>query len=391
MKLYPWTLFTFSMSAAISIQCHTPDKGSSESRASRSSSTNAATLEKGDDSSGIHANPHDGSSDNSLEKDADGEQQASGPLIVPDFLPEIEDQVKKYAPIIVFHTEEQYFPSSIEFFLEHTKLENDHYTSLESLGCDNCQNPEFLKGQRPEEKPPIYAFIIPKKDDIVDVAYFIFYPYNLGKEVCIGWDGLLLTGFFDSVADVGSDIGSGAGDFGEDAFNAFKDTGETAMTSCLGKRMRFGNHVGDWEQITVRFEKNEPKKVMFSAHDGGTIFNWKYVPRDNEQIKIYSAMGSHGSYLATGKHVYKNLPNNGSLSDLTNEGPVWNSKDNLHMIYFKEDNSYAPPYEWASFKGRWGNPKSGCDIFEDKFGECVLNPGPTGPMQKAFVRSQELK
>jgi hypothetical protein len=49
----------------------------------------------------------------------------------------------------------------------------------------------FLQGQNPQNsQPTTYVFIAPKDNGIVDLYYWIFCPYNLGKKVTlIGYVG----------------------------------------------------------------------------------------------------------------------------------------------------------------------------------------------------------
>jgi hypothetical protein len=44
----------------------------------------------------------------------------------------------------------------------------------------------FIRGQNPKHsQPSTYVFIAPKRNGVVDLYYWIFCPYNLGKEVPI--------------------------------------------------------------------------------------------------------------------------------------------------------------------------------------------------------------
>nr|WP_253894823.1 Vps62-related protein [Corallococcus exercitus] len=60
--------------------------------------------------------------------------------------------------------------------------------------------------------------------------YWNFYPYNNGKRVCIGW---------------------------------------YSPWGCVGGYSTFGNHVGDWEHLTVRFIDGRPALVYLSQHADG--------------------------------------------------------------------------------------------------------------------------
>jgi hypothetical protein len=156
--------------------------------------------------------------------------------------------------------------------------------------------------------------------------------------------------------------------------------------------MGFGNHVGDWEHITVRFHNAlEPYAVYCSAHDGGSVRNWKDVEKDGDHPVIYSASGAHAFYFDAGAHVYSTV-----LTDTTSQGSLWwpnmmtlafdyNRKVGLNGAGWPTwmSTDYANPgpnpndprsgaiYRWGN--GRWGLPIAGQYPLED---------GPTGPIDK---------
>ena len=73
------------------------------------------------------------------------------------------------------------------------------------------------------------------KNQVRDFVYWTFYPYNRGKNVCIGA------------------AGSGR---------------------CFGGCTVMGNHVADWEHVTVRLVNNRPSKMYIGAHNFGGIYTW---------------------------------------------------------------------------------------------------------------------
>ena len=62
----------------------------------------------------------------------------------------------------------------------------------------------------------------------VDVAYGFFSPYNYGKDTCVGL--------------------------------------ETEDGECRGFIKTFGNHVGDWEHVEIRFQGGKPTDIYISVH-----------------------------------------------------------------------------------------------------------------------------
>jgi len=97
----------------------------------------------------------------------------------------------------------------------------------------------------------------------------------------------------------------------------------------------------------------------------------------------YAAQGSHGVYPDAARHIYKNLPNGDFLADDTSRGIRWNTWSTTVPFAWQPLGTYSGNLAWLNRTSRWGNPKSGCGIIESVSGECVLNDGPTGVMDKS--------
>ncbi|MCE9673220.1 Vps62-related protein [Myxococcus stipitatus] len=266
--------------------------------------------------------------------------------------------VIQFAPRVWLHSDEQFLPSTTEYFLKHVKEVNGHLTTLQPLGppgCDECADPPFLRGLHPSQTHvPVYAQLIPRTvagtpTNITDVIYWTFYDFNLGKHVCIG------------------------GRIGD---------------TCLGYWMQLGNHVGDWEHLTVRFVDGRPTQVTMSQHGKAPIFGYggKHLPMMGLHPEAYSALGSHGLYPDAAVHEYMNLYNGDSLKDVTNRGTAWHTWDKPVVFPWQPQGTFKGSLSWLNITAGWGNAKSGCDNAVSRAsGECILNGGPGGPMQKDFT------
>ena len=269
---------------------------------------------------------------------------------------------RRFAPRIWLQQDESYFPSNVESLLNNTHVEthpdsdkpNQQFlVTDQALGCDSCTGPAFLAGQRPNQSAvPAYAEVVHRTDNghptnVTDIIYWMFYPYNNGKRVCIGV----------YVSRIG----------------------------CLGGYSTFGNHVGDWENVTLRFVDGTPQLISLSQHDGGQTFPYggKDVVLVGEHPVVYAAQGSHGLYADAGRHTYKRLPNGDSLNDDTSAGTLWDTQQALKVFAWQPVGSFTGEWSWLNYTGRWGNPKSGCTFSEPISGECVLDDGPVGPPMKA--------
>ncbi|NVJ27209.1 Vps62-related protein [Myxococcus sp. AM011] len=257
-----------------------------------------------------------------------------------------------FAPRVWMHPGEAYFPSSTEFHLANVHVEGGHQVTNQALGCDSCTDPQFLDGQRPNQTPvPVYAELITRTvngqpTSTTDVVYWMFYPYNNGKRVCIGW---------------------------------------YSPWGCVGGYSTFGNHVGDWEHATVRFVEGRPSQVYLSQHASGQTFTYgdKGMGLLGWRPELFSAQGSHGVYADAARHIYQNLPNGDFLADDTGRGIAWDTWSALVPFDWRTPGTFTGSLSWLNRTERWGNPKSGCEVSEPIAGECILNDGPTGPMSKS--------
>lgn len=256
--------------------------------------------------------------------------------------------VYEYAPQIYLAKNELYNPSSVDFFANYTylnKTTNTLWTKTPLRYPTDIQ--PFFHGQNISQVP-VYSLVLPLDNETdpigvyqnpcnnsLVVTYFVFYPYNLGKE------------FFDIMWD---------------------------------------NHVGDWEHIHIYFRLCKPYKIVVSYHRWNTTKNWgdsSVEIYNSTHPVVYSAYGSHGFWFTQGKHLYYINPN---FYDITSKGQVYNTWNNVEVI---------TPYDWNSYKindvslitdiWRWGNPSN---IFNDNcfFGYCRFSDGPTGMLNKDLIQ-----
>lgn len=272
--------------------------------------------------------------------------------------------VLQYAPMVWLHPDEYYWPSSAEFFLANVKPVGYYLETKEPLGCASCTDPAFLTGQRPDPTThvPMYAQIIPRTQagnptQTTDVVYWMFYPYNGGKRVCIG------------------------------TYNA--------VHKCIGRFSTFGNHVGDWEHVTVRFVEGRPTQVYMAQHAEGQLFSFgdKALSLLNFHPETYAAFGSHGVYADSGSHPYRTFFNGEVLSDETGRGTPWPGWVNPVIIPWQPLGTYTSTNGpgWMDITLQWGNPPDGCDnIISQHSDECIRNGGPSGPMLKGVSNPEAM-
>jgi len=149
---------------------------------------------------------------------------------------------------------------------------------------------------------PMYGFWAPKQVNgvaFIDLVYFFYYPYNQGKLV---------------LGDV------------------------------------VGNHVGDWEHITVRLNSTlMPVQVYMAYHRSGALFEWAAVEKvESTHPVCFSAIGSHGSWKDAGEHNYgpfiKGIL---ELSDSCSNGTAWDGWKPNRLVAFDWENKKRVEWEMA--------------------------------------------
>ncbi|CAH1109412.1 unnamed protein product [Psylliodes chrysocephalus] len=304
---------------------------------------------------------------------------------------EVDYLVRQWAPRVWLAPGENFKPSNVETFLDNVcvadenrkcifpKLNSDiSLSSTEAWSLNTVQPIEalldntdsFLYGKNTiQNSVPTYAVVKHCEPEKLNfhVRYWFFYPYNKGKDVC--------------------EIG-GIPNW---------QIGDTSLCSWKS----YGNHVGDWERMTLWFDGNNfPKSAYLAAHKSGAYYIYnegtgnfqfdhaeeseginqtpEYPPylhtQDNHPI-VFSAKGSHGTWAAPGEYQYNTVP---KLVDKTGYGVPWNTWNNVEIYHLGLD---SLPY-WIRFRGRWGNPKKNCLLFGE-LEMCEYSDGPEGILRQS--------
>ncbi|EWC47694.1 hypothetical protein DRE_02894 [Drechslerella stenobrocha 248] len=283
-----------------------------------------------------------------------------------------------YGPLIYLHSGDPYRPSDISSMLANAQpkvnfepvagapnpLTLDNLNALNGLGgesvyltatkdvaTDNQQ--AWLKGVAPNSAGKTdgaisSAIIVNEKDSTTtDVFYFFFYNYNSAPPV-------------------------------------------------LG--ITFGDHVGDWEHIMIRFKDGVPSAVWYSQHADGQAFTYSATRKNGKRPIGYSSKGSHANYAVDGKHDHTipqvNLPANFLLTDDTNAGILWDPLSSAYFVKFDGPSNtftaYDPdtPVNWLYYNGKWGD-KQYPTSHKNQYvilGQPRFADGPSGPLSKDLNR-----
>jgi hypothetical protein len=234
----------------------------------------------------------------------------------------MEELIKKYSPILYFHSNEKYFPCSIDWLLNYSVLvdfnsktrinkptQKDLYDNAKKYNFQRVGEGEVIlsygeevfRGQQPLTDVPCYV-ISREKNNKIYITYIFLYPYN---------------GSYDIAGLVG-----------------------------------LGEHPADLEHITVECSKDgNIERVFFGAHGtkDGRWVKKDEVEFENGHIVAYVAYSGHGLYNKSGE-VFRF---GGFANDKLERGIKWSPSTSI--IYSKDDPKFnANTMGWTVFNSRLG-------------------------------------
>jgi hypothetical protein len=124
-----------------------------------------------------------------------------------------------------------------------------------------------------------------------------------------------------------------------------------------------GEHVGDWEVVTIRFSDATltPNSEFLSAHGDYPETDWKAENLESgSHLRVYASRNGHAHYLTVGNNAERVQHVNFGLGHLdvdlynvtSNGGQSFNSSNSYEII--ASEKNPLPGAEWIAFPGRWG-------------------------------------
>lgn len=215
-------------------------------------------------------------------------------------LSDIEQLVKDNAPIVYFHPDEPYLPSSVDWFLERSDLYKRTGSTYQEKGQKiGAAVQNLSQATLPQADNDGLVDISQSSDDLIARKYY----FQMRDES--NWPGNLNSAkLYANVTDLDGGIGinywifypyNGAGRVKVTAPNLNYSSDNIVM----GKN---GTHQGDWERVTVVLDKSSKalKHVYFEAH--GDVYKSmpNQIERQNGQLVAYASLNGHGFYAKTG-------------------------------------------------------------------------------------------
>lgn len=244
---------------------------------------------------------------------------------------EEESLLEKYAPVLYFHPDELFFPTTIDAMLEESDLKVNNVTIdelpvlVDSLSSPDVTGEYYLdmvgaSGGLVVFGIPIDPFLVPESDR------FNIYPYIVyGRESEPDNMHIVLQYWF---------------------FYSYNDWNN--------------KHEGDWEMIQIVLNKTNknPLFATYSYHYEANTLTWSQIEISESHPKVFVANGGHASYWDT-----SNRRHHGFQEYISRDGPILSPEVNYTLIKISNLTN------WVHFPGLWG--------------EVGFNPGTSGPHSPA--------
>ncbi|CAE6401042.1 unnamed protein product [Rhizoctonia solani] len=155
----------------------------------------------------------------------------------------------------------------------------------------------------------------------------------------------------------------------------------------------YGDHVGDWENIMIRFLNGSPQSVHYSQHSDGPAYTYDATPKCGLRPIAYSAGGSHANYATVGAHNHS--ANFGYLTDHADAGPMWDITLNYVAYWYSTEKGFVGATHnqvsgsWLEFIGHWGDKQyPDSDPRQHSLeGQYRYTSGPPGPIGHNLMRT----
>ncbi|KAI9078138.1 hypothetical protein K1719_039906 [Acacia pycnantha] len=260
-------------------------------------------------------------------------------------LQQIQAIVQAYSPIMYLHPDEEYHPSSVNWFfanggLLYKKGDESHPTPIQPNGTNLPQDPNndgsywldlpadednkerVKRGDLQSSKA--YLHVKPMfGGTFTDVACWVYYPFNGPAKAKVEF-----------------------------------------ITISLGK---IGEHVGDWEHVTLRVSNfdGELKSVYLSEHSGGIWvdpFDLEFKEDGNKPV-VYSSLHSHAIYPKQGTS-HQGANGVGIRDDTAASNMVVDMAIGYEVVSAEYLGSEIVEALWLNYFREWG-PKISYDVAEE--------------------------
>ncbi|WOH11649.1 hypothetical protein DCAR_0831139 [Daucus carota subsp. sativus] len=254
--------------------------------------------------------------------------------VQPDFsampnLDQIQTLMKNYSPLVYFHPDEEYLPSSLKWFFENGAL-------LYTKGDESSPIPI---------EPPAGSNL--PQGGSNDGAYWIGQPSN----------GSLRKGNLGSAESYVNVKPMFGGTFTDLAIWIFYPFNGAARASVAGVPIplgQIGEHQGDWEHVTLRISNfsGELRSLYLSTHSNGT---WASAPelefQSSNKPVVYASLHGHALYAKPGL-VLQGSGGIGLRNDTAKGKNVMDTGERFQVVSGEYLSIVEPA--WVNYYREWG-------------------------------------
>ncbi|KAI3826892.1 hypothetical protein L1987_00952 [Smallanthus sonchifolius] len=303
-------------------------------------------------------------------------------LAMPN-LSQVEALIEAYSPVIYFHPDEEYFPSSVNWFFQNGAL-------------------LYEKGKETEPSPIQPDGLNLPQGGSNDESYWLDLPTDDSAKERVKKGDLAHSCAYFHIKPM---FGGTFTDIPVWVFYPFNGPARAKLEIFNVSLGKIGEHVGDWEHLTLRVSNynGELRNVYFSEHSGGRLIDALAIEFENGNKPVaYASLHGHAFYSKPGL-VLQGSGGIGIRNDAS-KGQMMMDTGDMPMVVAAEYLGRAvvePP--WLNYSRKWG-PKKSYDITNeihkmrkvlpkvlrgafDKFvarlpNEILGEEGPTGPKMK---------
>lgn len=238
--------------------------------------------------------------DNSWEKTEDAaEPEASedGAFDVESFSKyrppqELPQYIMDYAPLVHLHSQEIYWPSTMETHLEHVSPCVDY---APVAGAGQNRTVYDLHKLNKEDGARGWHVFLDSNDDVVDMPPWLTSEY-----------GIPVVNQSLPYSKIAEAISSGKARIMDGSPNEVGKSSAPAILIIVEKEdgivdafwfffysfnlgngifgIRFGNHVGDWEHTMIRFVNGTPSEMFLSEHEFGVSYSFEAMEKQGKRV-----------------------------------------------------------------------------------------------------------
>ena len=261
---------------------------------------------------------------------------------IPNHMPNLEQVnaiLKKHSPVMYLHPDEEYFPSSVEWFFSNgAQLHTKGQGSAINIPPNGSNLPQGGKN---------------------DGAYWIDLPADAKEQERVKKGNLSSAKSYVHVKPVD---GGTYTDLAMWVFYPFNGPARAKVEFLNLNLGKIGEHVGDWEHVTLRVSNfnGDLKQMYFSEHNKGIWLDSSLIEYHiDHKPKYYSSLLGHASYPHPGLHLV-GQKSVGIRND-TDKGSIFDLGSSFQVVAAEYLGSQVVEPPWLNYFREWG-PKIQYDL-----------------------------